>query len=85
MQAYLSAGPFGQTVLQVKGGSPFYLVLYSKAIEDAVTPFSFTETNTKVTTEVLYMGTSYKKGQFLVTGSMDSVEFGELVLILIKN
>ena len=58
MQAYLSAGPFGQTVLQVKGGSPFYPVLYSKAIQDSVTPFSFTETNTKVTTEVLYMGTS---------------------------
>lgn len=34
---------------------------------------------------MVYKGTSYKKGQFLITGSNDSMEFGELVLILIKN
>lgn len=75
----------GQAVLQAKDSSPFYSALYNKAIQDAVRPFNFTETNTKVTLEMLYKGTSYKKGQFLITGSMDSVEFVELVLILIKN
>ncbi|KAF7649573.1 hypothetical protein LDENG_00139370 [Lucifuga dentata] len=83
--AYLSAGSTGQPVFQVKDGSPFYSVLYSKAIQDAVRQFGFTETNTKVTVEMLYKGTLYKKGQFLVTGNIDSVEFGELLLILIKK
>ena len=58
LQAYLSAGSVGQTVLQVKGASPFYSVLYSKSIQDAVRQFGFTETNTKVTVEILYKGTS---------------------------
>lgn len=84
LHAYLSAGS-GEAVFQVKDGCPFYSGLYSKAIQDAVRQFGFTETNTKVTVEILYKGTSYKKGQFLITGNVDSVQFGELVLILIKN
>lgn len=85
LQAYLSAGLMGQAVLQVKDSCPFYAALYSQAIQDVVRQYGFTETNTKVTVEMLYKGTSYKKGQFLVTGNADSVEFCELVLILIKN
>lgn len=85
LQAYLAAGSLGHSVLKVKDGSTFYSVLYSKAIQDAVRTFDFTETNTKVTLEMMYKGTQYKKGQFLVTGDTDSVEFSEVVLILIKN
>ena len=85
LQAYLSAGSMGRAVLQVKDSSPFYSVLYSKPIQGAVRQFDFTDTNTKVTVEMVYKGTSYKKGQFLITGSIDSMEFGELVLILIKK
>ncbi|KAK0140165.1 hypothetical protein N1851_022919 [Merluccius polli] len=81
-QAYLSAGPMGQVVLQVKDGSPFYSALYSKAIQDAVRPFDFTEINTKVTLEMLYKGTSYKKGQFLVTGNMDSFSPDEVKTLM---
>lgn len=47
--------------------------------------FGFTENNTKVSAEVMYRGTLYKKGQFLVTNNMDSIQFGELALILIKD
>lgn len=74
-----------QTALQVKGGTPFYPALYSKVIQDAVRPFGFTEKNTKVTVEMVYKGKTYKKGHFLVTGNTDSLEFGEVVLILIKD
>lgn len=74
-----------QAALQVKGGCPFYSALYSKDIQDVVRQFGFTETNTKVTVEMLYKGTSYKKGQFLVTENTDLVEFGQLLLILIKG
>uniref|UniRef100_A0A096MAD3 Uncharacterized protein n=1 Tax=Poecilia formosa TaxID=48698 RepID=A0A096MAD3_POEFO len=84
LQAYVSAGLSGQTILQIKSGSPFYSTLYSKSIQDAVRQFDFTETNTNATLEILYKGTSYK-GQFLVTGSIEAVEFGELQLILINN
>lgn len=34
---------------------------------------------------MLNKGTTYKKGHFLVTGSMDSIEFCKLVLVLMKN
>ncbi len=85
LQAYLSAGSMSKPVFQDKDGSPFYSGLYSESIQDAVRQFGFTETNTKVTVEILEKGTSYKKGQFLVTGNIDSMQFGELVLILIKN
>lgn len=74
-----------QTALQVKGGTAFYPALYSKAIQDAVRPFGFTEKNTKVTVEMVYKGKTYKKGHFLVTGNTDLLEFGEVVLILIKD
>ena len=84
-QAYLSVGSMGQSVLQVKEGSPFYPVLYSKDIQDAVRQLGFNERNTKCTVEILYKGTAYKKGQFLVTGNIDSVEFGELMFIFIKH
>lgn len=45
----------------------------------------FTETNAKISLEIIYKGTLYKKGQFLLTRSDDLVEFGELTLILIKD
>lgn len=60
-------------------------LLYSEAIQDAVRQFGFSETNTKITVEMLYKGTSYNKGTFLVTRNIDSMEFSELVLILIQN
>lgn len=66
-----------QSVLKVKDASPFHSVLYSKAIQDPVQKFDFTETNTRVTVQMLYEWIQYKKGQFLVTGGTDSVEFGE--------
>lgn len=78
LQAYLSAGSFGRDILQVKDNSPFYyiyilvlliLLLYNEGIQDAVRQFDFT--NTKVTVQMVYKGTSYKKGQFLVSGSID--------------
>lgn len=62
LQAYLSAGSMGRDILQVTDSSPFYSVLYSKAIQDAVRQFDFTYTNTKVMVEMAYKGTSYKKG-----------------------
>ena len=73
----------GKAVFQVKDGSPFYSGLYS--IQDTVRQFGFTETNTKVTVEIIYKGMSYKKRQFLFTGNIDSAQFGELALILIKK
>lgn len=45
----------------------------------------FTLNNTKISAEVMYRGTLYRKGQFLVTNNMDSVEFGELALVLRKD
>lgn len=47
--------------------------------------FGFSEQNTSVSTDIQYKGTSYKKGHFLVSESDESMEFGELLIILIQN
>lgn len=41
--------------------------------------------NTSVSTDIQYKGTQYKKGHFLVSKNDEAMEFGELLIILIKN
>lgn len=84
-QAYLSAGPGCSQFLQVKDSCTFYPDLYSDAMKYAVRQFGFTGNDTSVCTEIQYKGTSYKKGNFLVSKNEESIEFGELLIILIKN
>ena len=84
-QAYLSAGPGCSQLLQVKDSCTFYPSLYSDAIKHAVREFGFSENDTTVSTDIQYKGTSYKKGHFLVSKNDESMEFGELLIILIKN
>lgn len=47
--------------------------------------FSFTERNTKIPVDVQHNGILYRKGQFVVTKNDDLVEFGEIILILVKD
>lgn len=47
--------------------------------------FDFSENSTCVSTDIQYKGTIYKKGNFLVSKNDESMEFGELLIILIKN
>lgn len=84
-QAYLLAGQECSKLLQVKDSSVFYPSLYSDTIKHAVRELAFSESNTTVTTDIQYKGTAYKKGQFLVYRNNEYMEFGELLLILIKN
>lgn len=71
--------------LHVKDSSKFYGSLYSEKIKQAVSEFDFSENNTIVSTDIQYKGTQYKKGHFLVSKNDEAMEFGELVLILVKN
>lgn len=84
-QAYLSAGLGCSQLLHVKNSCTFVPSLYSDAIRHAVTDFGFSENDTCVSTDIQYKGTSYKKGDFLVTKNDESMEFGELVVILIQH
>lgn len=54
--------------------SPFFPLLFCQTIQDAVGQFDFTDRNAKVRDKMLYKGTSYRKGQFLGTWSMDYTE-----------
>ena len=83
-QAYLAVGPGCTQLLQVKESCIFYLNLYCDAIKHAIGEFGFDENNTTVSTNIQYKGTSYEKGNFLVSKNDESMEFGELVIILIK-
>lgn len=84
-QAYLSVGPGSSKPLLVKDSCTFYANLYSETIEQAVSKFGFSENNTSVSTDMQYKGTMYKKGQFLVSKNDETVEFGEVLIISIKN
>lgn len=84
-QAYVSVGPGSSQPLHVKDSCTFYANLYSETIKQAVSEFGFSENNTSVSTDIQYKGTMYKKGQFLVSKNDETVEFGELLIILIKN
>lgn len=84
-QAYISSGLRSNQLLQVKDSCTFYPDLYSDAIKHAVKEFRFSEHNTSVSTEIHYKGTLYKKGHFLLSKNEESVEFGELVIILIQH
>jgi hypothetical protein len=79
------AGQECGTLLQVKESCAFYPNLYSDTIKHAVRELAFSENDTKVTTDIQYKGTAYKKGQFLVYRNDEYMDFGELLLILIQN
>ncbi len=84
-QAYVSAGPGCSQLLQVEDSCTLYPSLYSDAIKHAVREFGFSDHNTSVSTDIQYKGTSDKKGHFLVSENNESIEFGELLIILIQN
>lgn len=84
-QAYLATGGGCNQILQVKDSCTFYPSLYSDAIKHAVREFGFSENDTTASTDIQYKGTSYKKGHFLVSKNDESMEFGELLIIIIKN
>lgn len=87
-QAYLSAGSGCSLLLQVKNSCTFVPNLYSDAIKHAVSDFGLSENNIGLSTEIPYKGTSYKKGDFLVSKKMthdEFMEFGELVILIQNN
>lgn len=53
--------------------------------QSIVSEFGFSENDTIVSTEIQYKSTSHKKGDFLVLNNDESMEFGELVIILIQD
>lgn len=78
-QAFLSAGPHCSQ-LHIKDSCVFYPSLYSDSIRSAIRHMGFSESNTSVSTNIEYKGTSYKKGYFLVSTNDECVEFGRLLI-----
>lgn len=85
LQAYLSAGSACSQFLQVKNSCAFFPNLYSETIKNAVCNFHFSGNDTSVSTEIQYKGTTYKKGNFLVSKNDECLELAELVVILIRE
>lgn len=74
---YLSnSSSFFAAHLQVKNLSPYHMELYSEKVCNAVE---------LVSTEVQWKGTLYRKGSFLCMKNDNSVEFGQIELILMKG
>lgn len=83
LQSYMNSSFFFPPALQVKNSSPYHAELYSskigKAVEESLVTPDF------ISTEVRFHGTLYRKGYFLCLKNDESVEFGQLELILIKE
>ncbi|KAI2645590.1 hypothetical protein H4Q32_024100 [Labeo rohita] len=60
-QAYLTSGSC-PPVLQLKDSSPFNSELYSETVKEAVSQFNCSERETRVSLEIQYEGTVFKKG-----------------------
>lgn len=85
LQTYLNSSSFFAPVLKSKDSSPYHAHLYSDAVRNAVEAHMLTEPDS-VSTEVRFKGTLYKKGSFLCLKHDDeSVEFGQIELVLIKD
>lgn len=84
-QAFLSAGTVSPPTLQIKNGSPFYTELYSEEVKGAVLHFGLTERNTRIPVNLQYNRITYRKGQFVVIRNDESVDFGELILIFMRD
>lgn len=85
-QAFLSAGSVTPPALQIKDSSPFYSEFHSeRCVKDTIFNFGFTQRNTTTSVDVQHNGIIYKRGQFVVTKNDVSMEFGEIILVLVKN
>ncbi|KAI2643064.1 hypothetical protein H4Q32_029533 [Labeo rohita] len=69
--------------LQVKDSSPYHADLYSSKVRSAVEAGLVTPD--LVSTEANFRGTLYKKGFFVCLKNDESLEFGQLELVLIKE
>lgn len=83
LQAYLNSSSFFPPALQVKDSSPYHAELYSSKVRNAVEVSMVTPDF--VSTEVHFQGTLYRKGSFLLLKNDESLEFGQLDLILMKD
>ncbi|KAG1672406.1 Zinc finger protein ZXDC [Nymphon striatum] len=80
--AYRCAGSFFPDEIVMKDSIPLHLDTYSSTIQDTLGVFSFTSSD-YITCELGYMGTTYKKGNFLITGKEDDmIVFGEILYII---
>lgn len=83
LQSYMNSCSFFPPPLEVKDSSPYHAELYSGKIRNAVEGSLVTPD--LISTRVRYQGTLYKKGIFLCLKNDESVEFGQLELILMEN
>ncbi|KAG1673612.1 Zinc finger protein ZXDC [Nymphon striatum] len=80
--AYRCAGSFFPDEIVMKDSIPLHLDTYSSTIQDTLGVFSFTSSD-YITCELGYMGTTYKTGNFLITGKEDDmIVFGEILYIM---
>lgn len=73
-------------MLREKNSTPYHSHLYSDSVRSAVEAHMSTEPDS-VSTEVNLKGTLYKKGSFLCLKreSDESIKFGQIELVMIKN
>lgn len=83
LQSYMISSSFFPPALQVKDSSRYHAELYSSKVCNAVKASLVTPDF--VSTEVRFQGTLHRKGFFLCLKNDESVEFGRLELILMKE
>lgn len=54
-------------------------------MKEIILNFGFNERNTTTSVDLQHNGIIYKKGRFVVTKNDDSMEFGEIILVLMRK
>jgi len=86
LQTFMSAGSLFPSELMIESSISFHTELYHVGIQWAVAPFHFNCENTAVTHKVVYKGSLYKEGLFVVISeSVERYWFGKLVFMLCHN
>lgn len=79
----MNSSSFFPPVFKVKDSSPYHAELYSSKVHSAIETGSVTPDFVSI--EVNFRGTLYKKGSILCLKNDESLEFGQLDLVLMKE
>ena len=83
LQAYFSAGCLFPPCVQVDKGIEFHASSYNDSIKSVTEEFQFTPENTVAAYKIVFKGTEYKKGLFVVLDrNDDGLVFGRIELLL---
>lgn len=85
LQAYRCAGEYFAVNIKVKQAIPLHVDTYTDGVRDCILRIGGSPAD-QITYELIFRGTTYKTGNYLVIGfDGSSLKFGEIVFVLVRT